>query len=161
MAAAQIVVQPSQQARRRARWSVLLLTPGALLLVLAYTRFGVMLDQTWGVIFASLIIVALTHPGRLPMPRLLVWLGVRSYSIYLIHQPLNALLTPPFLDWSNIGIAQGAILGLGRIGLLIIIGSGFWLLVERPAIQFWSSWRLRRPARPARGEEGIMPAPEE
>jgi peptidoglycan/LPS O-acetylase OafA/YrhL len=161
MAAAQIVVQPSPQARRRARWSVLLLTPGALLLVMAYTRFGILLDQTWGVIFASLIVVILTHPGGLPIPRLLVWIGVRSYSIYLIHQPLNALLTPPSLAWGTIGRTQGALLGLGRIAVLVILGWGFWLLVERPALQFWSSWRLRRLSRPARGGDGIVLAPEE
>lgn len=79
----------------------------------------------WELAAFAFVVVA-TRPGpvqRLLSTRVLVALGVASYSIYLVHQPVVAWL------------AAVRVPALVTIGVGTAVGYAFWWMVERPLTQ--------------------------
>jgi peptidoglycan/LPS O-acetylase OafA/YrhL len=70
---------------------------GAAVLTLKLNNFTDMFNHLWlGVLFSLLIVVAIINKesylnNLLLSNRILVWFGLRSYGIYLIHQPISGL----------------------------------------------------------------------
>ncbi|GIH75760.1 hypothetical protein Plo01_21890 [Planobispora longispora] len=64
---------------------------------------------------------------RLRFPRVLVWLGLISYSVYLLHHPLLLLLTAVFGDPKDYPLASQALL----IGLYVGVVFGLSTLTYR------------------------------
>ncbi|HXG29371.1 MAG TPA: acyltransferase [Nevskiales bacterium] len=123
-----------------------------------------------GMVLASTALVGMTHAGVLPARvrgllcrRLLVWYGVRSYSIYLLHYPVQAVI------WERIGPATieafqqaplvvGLLVVLASVTVFTLAGLPLYYLVERPCMQLrvnvsWTHdrvsmevWHASRPA---------------
>jgi peptidoglycan/LPS O-acetylase OafA/YrhL len=96
------------------------------------------LDVLWAVGFAALV----AHGGntesichRLACWRPLVYLGLVSYSVYLIHQPMVNLSGTAILKLLRPGYAFFACMA----SLPAIVGSAgiFFLLIEKPAIRWF------------------------
>lgn len=112
---------------------------------------------------ASLAVVLALHwePARRALStRRLAWLGSRSFSLYLVHEPL--LITTAQL-WPGMSPAARLLLVLP---LSLLVSEGFFRIVERPAHQL-SRWVARRtgpraalavfPPSPSRSRSGPTP----
>ena len=97
-------------------------------------HFQMLTDAMWGLVFAALLLAGSRSETRLHRAlshRWLVWLGLFSYSVYLIHLPLVITL-------GNYGIGRFANTGQVLfmvflvVPLMISLGYGFHLLFERP-----------------------------
>jgi len=103
-------------------------------------------DFGLSVLFGSLIVLVLTvRPvGAVFAWRPVSWLGYRSYSLFLIHQP-TLWYTSEFLQ-KFLGVAEGpALLGLlwtVGFGAVLGVGSVLFVTVERPCI----TWAKRVPS---------------
>lgn len=135
MVAAHFVTHPHLQQVRIAGAIIVLLLPPAVFYVGWISRFGPLLDQLWGVIFAAMM-VAMSHVNnhKFEFPSLLGalnWVGGISFSIYLVHSPLFVLLS-----WRNPNYNDVAIIALAFAKVLIGIGLGygFYWVFERPFI---------------------------
>jgi len=97
-------------------------------------EFQALTDAMWGLLFAALILAGSRSETRLHRAlshRLLVWLGLFSYSVYLIHLPLVITLGHYGLGrFSNTG--QVLFMLLFVAPLMIGLGYLFHLLFERP-----------------------------
>jgi peptidoglycan/LPS O-acetylase OafA/YrhL len=138
MSAAAVVARTQGRHVRAAVWCAGLLLVPALCFVLFISRFGPFCDTVWGLVFASAVILLsrlpeahFTVPGPL---RAMVWVGTISYSVYLIHQPLLVLLSPEQFGWHFNGRLSLVGFGLVRVAILVLMGFGFYLLLERPFI---------------------------
>lgn len=97
---------------------------------------------------ATLIVAGLARLDQLCMlrfPRLLVFLGDASYSIYLVHAPLMTFMA---LLLVNAGLAPK--LGVAPVFALlvaggVVVGAIFHMVVERPLLR-WLAGRRRPPA---------------
>lgn len=138
MCAAALVAAPHPSHRRRA-WMLIgsVLVP-ALWFVFFVSRFGPLLDQAWGVIFASLIVIlaGVPHAAFASWARLrwLVALGTASYSVYLIHQPLIGLFEAGHFSLSDANSYGFIGFALLRLVIIVGLGVGFFALIERPFI---------------------------
>jgi peptidoglycan/LPS O-acetylase OafA/YrhL len=93
------------------------------------------------------IIAAAVHPYAPLLPRLLalpplVWLGVRSYSLYLWHWPIF-MVTRPMIDVP----LEGWPLLVLRLGLTFLVAELSYRLIETPIRQgalgrAWHNWRM-------------------
>ena len=97
-------------------------------------HFRALTDAMWGLLFAALLLAgsrAETRLHRALSHRLLVWLGVFSYSVYLIHLPLVIALGGYGLGrFSN---TRQALFMLFVVAPLVLgLGYLFHLLFERP-----------------------------
>ena len=111
-------------------------------------HFQTLTDAMWGLLFAALLLAGSCSETRLHRAlshRLLVWLGLFSYSVYLIHLPLVAMLGSYGVGrFSNTG--QVLFMLFLVAPLMIGLGYVFHLLFERP---FMNAPRDRAsPARP-------------
>ena len=97
-------------------------------------QFRTLTDAMWGILFAALLLAgsrAETRLHRALSHRLLVRLGLFSYSVYLIHLPLVIALG---------GYGVGRFSNTGRVLFMLLmvvplvlgLGYGFHLLFERP-----------------------------
>jgi peptidoglycan/LPS O-acetylase OafA/YrhL len=100
-----------------------------------------------GMVLMAAAVIGMTHAGILPARvrgmlhrRLLVWYGVRSYSIYLLHYPVQAVI------WERIGPATieafqqsplvvGLLVVLVSVTVFTLAGLPLYYLVERPCMQ--------------------------
>ena len=94
-------------------------------------------DRRW---FFSLLLAGLTFGGGFllrhwPVPRVLAWLGLISYSSYLLHPLLLAVLNHEILHGRHFAYPGQLGLAAGYLLLLVGISSLTYLLVERPAQQ--------------------------
>jgi peptidoglycan/LPS O-acetylase OafA/YrhL len=81
-------------------------------------------------------------PRRLLSLRLLAWLGLISYGIYLWHHTLMTWLTGQgVLEW--LPGSGFAVLTLLTLALTLVCASGSYYCVERPLLRF-KDWRRRR-----------------
>ena len=140
---------------RRAAWAAL--TAGALLLVNSHwTVWGATTDpaelalllplaRVLGVVGACLILfVAVEGPARWLESRPAQWLGSRSFSLYLVHEPIGVALaallggTPPV--WASLAVAAP---------VALVVAEAFHRLVERPShrLSRWVGARVDRRVR--------------
>ena len=97
--------------------------------------FGPIRDQLWGLVFASVLLLAAATPmwiARSPIARLIAWAGGISYSIYLTHEPLlhlSQLLLAKLHVPLEIRLPLFLFCGLP---ILVAIGFAFHLAFERP-----------------------------
>jgi exopolysaccharide production protein ExoZ len=138
MCAAAFVAAPRAGQAPRAGWIVALLALPALWFVSSVSRFGPLFDQVWGIIFASLVVLlarapALAFENVMPL-RTLVSLGTISYSVYLIHQPLIGMLAPEQFSIEVTGRVSFLGFGLLRLAVIVLLGLGFFALLEKPFI---------------------------
>ena len=152
IAAALLVARPrlGQSQKALVVW-LLALVPG-LLAVLFVSRFGPLIDQIWAVVFASILVwLASTSNARferIALLRSIVWLGTISYSVYLVHQPLIAIISPHKMHLP--ATAVGTILaGFVRLPILVGIGYLFHLLFEKPFIRTGKTRVSRQSLAPA------------
>ena len=59
-------------------------------------------------------------------------LGLISYSVYLIHQPLLGLLLPEDLGLQVTGRVSYFLFAAVKLALVIAVGLGFYVLLKRP-----------------------------
>lgn len=135
MTAAYFVAKPRQGQYKFAACLVI----AALVLGVWYavflSRFGPLLDQIWGVVFACVFVLfSQISDGTFIRHRfaaLIVWIGTISYSLYLVHYSLIMLTLPPVFHLPNTQ-ATGFALGLARMPLLLGVAYLFHLAFERP-----------------------------
>ncbi len=106
---------------------------------------------------AALAVAAATHPaasfGRALMGnRALVWIGLRSYAIYLWHWPI-VVVTRPHVD-VPLGTVPDLIL---RLGLTVLLADLSYRLIERPIRQGGLRRWLRQVLRTDRPHPGRRP----
>lgn len=137
---------------------------GGLIVLAALTALGSEFDPAMyrgGFLVASVATMAVivgaaspTTPARILSVPLLVWIGRRSYGIYLWHWPV-LMLTRPELDVPYDGLALVA----ARIGLTVGLAAVSYRWVERPIIEHgfgpWVRSLLRPRPRPARALAGV------
>jgi peptidoglycan/LPS O-acetylase OafA/YrhL/CubicO group peptidase (beta-lactamase class C family) len=94
----------------------------------------------------AVVIAAATAPGARLLPALLearplIWIGRRSYSLYLWHWPIFLLISPeavgPWAHWA---------VDLLRFGLTVLLASASYRFVEQPVRThgFAGAWALFR-----------------
>ena len=90
-----------------------------------------------GVAFSALCVWQALRPSRLMSGRVALWLGERSYSIYLCHIPSIAAVRPAyawFLDWFGQGTLAFTLSLLLALPLVCILAELGYRFVERPGI---------------------------
>ena len=108
------------------------------------------------VAFLSAILVATaSHPGGAPAKVLgwapLVWLGVRSYAIYLWHWPVF-MLTRPHIDVPF----DGPGLFAARLGITLLLADISYRLIEQPFRRGWLHLPRPRPALRLAGAGSVL-----
>lgn len=113
-----------------------------------------MLDHTLlGLISAFIIFLALLPSARalgsVLSNRALVWLGVRSYSIYLLHQGISGFIHglfhhpgPVIYGW------QDALVMLSALGITLVLAALSYRFIEQPCMRFGRKFKYDVPARP-------------
>lgn len=108
----------------------------------------------WGALFAALCVWQALAPGRANGSRPFVYLGERSYSLYLIH-PMVILL--PRAEWrawderltETIGDWSFVVISLAVLGLTIALSAVSYALIEAPGMRLGSHLvRTRFPGAP-------------
>ena len=135
MMAAALVARPNFSQRR-----VMILVGSfcfvpALYIVLFRYRFGPLCDQLWGVVFScGLAVLGNVRNDLLAhyrLARALIYLGVRSYSVYLVHLLVLFVLPMPksSANFQEIVFFIGSFL---KIGVAILVGLAFYRIAEYP-----------------------------
>jgi peptidoglycan/LPS O-acetylase OafA/YrhL len=146
---------PGRLSTRPRRVGQAVLTLGALVSLAALvlcamfaSEYGTFLYQGGFLLVAllsALLVATASHPGGAPAKLLgwapLVWLGVRSYAIYLWHWPVF-MLTRPHIDVAF----DGPGLLAARLAITLLLADISYRLIEQPFRRGWV--RLPRP-RPA------------
>lgn len=95
--------------------------------------------------------VAMALRGR-PLPRVLTWLGLVSYSVYLLHHPLLTLLNALVGDLRPLPVAVRAFTAVGYLALVLCLSWLTYRFVESPAQRLGKRIRIPRPdSRTGRG----------
>jgi exopolysaccharide production protein ExoZ len=102
----------------------------------AITKGGLALRRSviWGIPSAMIVaaMAGMHKNSPLTFPTWIIKIGDASYSIYLIHFPLRAIL---FWQFAKYHLPFPDILIWICVGLCILAGYGFYLLVEKPVIK--------------------------
>ncbi|MBB6051694.1 acyltransferase family protein [Armatimonas rosea] len=102
----------------------------ALVLVLGFYRLGPLCDPLWGIVFACCLILVGEWRVQSLLGRVLVFLGERSYSIYLLHLLIMLALPLPS------AVASSPLLtGLVRTASALLAGLAFFTVAERPFLR--------------------------
>ena len=135
MSAAALVARPiSRLNLRRCALTASALVLPALGCVWKIAMFAPLIDQVWGIIFGSMLVllhqVPETHFRNNLGLRALTWTGVVSYSLYLIHNLVFKLITLP--ENSDLKLILWVTL---RILVAILAAWVFFQIFERPFIR--------------------------
>lgn len=139
MAAALIVSRAPAEYSKAALATAALLIGPAVAFVMFIGRFGPLGDQFWGLVFASAVVLLASVPHRILDSGALRWLtllGMVSYSVYLVHQPLVSFLAPEHFGMSVTTTSSLLAFAAVRMVAAIAIGIGFYYLLERPSIVY-------------------------
>jgi peptidoglycan/LPS O-acetylase OafA/YrhL len=102
------------------------------------SQHGLLRSQIWGVVFASLILLASRIPAhafdRSRILAALTWLGVASYSVYLLHMPLLQMSAPLLRPLHLAPLPTFGLFALVGCPAVIGIGYVFFLCFERPIL---------------------------
>ena len=135
MTAAYYVAKPRQGQYKLAAILLAVMLVLGLWYAVGVSRFGPLLDQIWGVVFACLLVLCSQIKdealSRSRLGALIVWIGTISYSLYLVHRPLITLTLPIMLHLPNTQ-AVGFLMGFLRMPLLLGVAYLFHLAFERP-----------------------------
>jgi D-alanyl-D-alanine carboxypeptidase len=109
----------------------------------------------------AIVIAAATAPGARLLPRLLearplLWIGRRSYSLYLWHWPIFLLVSPEAEGpWSRLSA------DLLRIGLTVLLAAASYRFVEQPVRihGFAGAWALLRGTSPRALLQSVLKSP--
>jgi peptidoglycan/LPS O-acetylase OafA/YrhL len=148
--------------RRISRWREIGDIAGIvwLYIVASYVLYGPALqypypvkDLLYGAIWAPIVWLACvehTITWRLFSNRVLVWLGIRSYSIYLIHLPMLFGLGNT-VSRMHLGEPQSLIV-MAALGVPLVLATGavFFELFERPVLRPAAAGRRVTPLQSAR-----------
>ncbi len=149
MAAASVVAKFSENAPARGSLWMLL---SVVSLATAYTLFCLhfksegLLDLFWGVGFSSLVCWAADRRSRAHRILSFKWftaIGVMSYSLYLVHQPLMEAAGGWILKATHQHSGPAFLIGLGAATCVIPIAALFYLAVEGPALRYFAQRRYR------------------
>ena len=108
-------------------------------------------DLGLSVLFGSLIVLVLSVPavGAMFAWRPMSWLGYRSYSLFLIHQPTLWYVSEFLQKFADVGEGVALLLLLWTLGSGAVLGVGvaLFLTVEKPCIDWAKRAAPRRPQR--------------
>lgn len=133
----------ASRAQRPGAWILGIALLGGLALVTEFrTRIAVAL--------ATAVLLAWGQaPGRAgswPLPRWLAWVGLRSYSIFLVHFPVSLVVSAAFSAlWPGHPVA-GAVGMAISFGISLAVAAGFYRFVEtrppapRPELRFHAAF---------------------
>lgn len=136
MAAAELMVRP-----RRKQVEIALLIAAALVVPALYVsqeqiHYTPLRDQLWGIIFACVVVLGRSVPANLPLLSFLFRcignIGIVSYSVYLVHQPLLVAASPEHFHVRITSELRFIVFVSVRALLLIAVGCVFYYLFERP-----------------------------
>jgi peptidoglycan/LPS O-acetylase OafA/YrhL len=95
------------------------------------------------------------------VPRVLAWLGMISYSLYLIHPlVLDAFRDIPSLHYASRGLAVQVPLACGLLAVIIAASAATYYLVERPMQKAGHALGRRWERGGGQPSAGATPAPE-
>lgn len=128
---------------RRTRWIAAGVAVAAYLVTAKMTSYGQLGNSPFNTLMAFaaallLALVVLPHSGWRPLTaildsRLLVWIGLVSYSLFLWHEPLVRFLDDRGL---TVGGDAGMFANLALVGsLALALSMATYCLVERPALR--------------------------
>lgn len=106
-------------------------------------------DLLWSGAFLCILLISSqsnTIINRLMSSRPIVWLGAISYSVYLVHTLLMRYFTTPIRGWQQPSLV--VIFTLPIIIITTLCCYGFYWLVEKPAMQYFTRRRQRTVVRP-------------
>ncbi|MBV9852398.1 MAG: acyltransferase [Armatimonadetes bacterium] len=162
MFAAAFVAQWHVQGKVPTSRNTALLVAGGVLALMALDgcvfHLGIVSDAKWGVLYAILVVAASRPDGvlhRALSARWIVTLGVFSYSVYLIHEPLVVALSGWATRRHVIGPAMAAFDLALLLPLMLGLGYVFHRLFERPFMSPPDTRRARAfpPVSPTRTAE--------
>ncbi|MEW1954980.1 acyltransferase [Terrabacter sp. NPDC080008] len=158
MAAAEVVFRHGWRPRRSAT-AALVLAMGGLFTLASWAAATdpvvPVRELALGGLFGSLVVLASTVGA---VTRLFAWrplavLGLRAYSLFLVHQPLAWYVSRGLRTFAGVDDGPLMLLLLWSVGLAVVLAVGlvFFRVVERPCI----AWAKRLPvtAAPATGAQ--------
>ncbi|MDC5698425.1 acyltransferase [Intrasporangium calvum] len=102
-----------------------------------------------GALFAAVVILTLrTGLSRVVSVLPLRWVGLRAYSLFLVHQPVAWYLSEAMTKFGGLEQGTGLLAVLWTVGLVVVVAVGLvlWLTVEQPCIRWARAVPQRRPA---------------
>lgn len=114
------------------------------------TAVVVLRDSLLALGFASLVMVALVMPSspvaRLTRVRWLRWLGVVSYGVYVIHQPVLGLMYGiERRDWPHFIVLGDVWLPIVALAITLLIAAASYRWFERPLLEYGRRWEYAKP----------------
>jgi exopolysaccharide production protein ExoZ len=114
----------------------------------------------FGIVFAALCLWQALRPSRLLRCRAALWLGERSYSLYLFHFLLILALRPAYARITE-ALGQGGAAYLASLAItlppLLVLAALGYRLVERPGMAI-GRWLIARRAAGRPVASGLAPA---
>jgi peptidoglycan/LPS O-acetylase OafA/YrhL len=122
---------------------------GAALMTVSPSAFGAanytLLAGLYGVFLLLAVVEPKTLVARVLRNRVLVWLGMTSYGIYMFHEAVTGLVHCLIRQGSpSIGTALGCVATLVSLGLTLILAAASYRLFERPFLAWGHGLKYRQ-----------------